>query len=301
LGRRQQARRPSSTPTWPARGLTAAAGGSGGAPGRRARFAEAATCSSISRVCCADCCIVLRSRGGRLVVTDGAAARRTDHAPQKRLQLTQNFGRADQRDRIGPGVRVGAALGNRLRPEPRALGPCVRRSLDSLSAAATLVAMPSFDGSELCVPRCSGWPREHRRGLVPLGSRARRRLPEHAAPGAARSVHGPGWFLWPPGGASRSMQHAGQRSGGRGCRSAGGAAARWAGLAGQRTGLLCGEERQSCRERKDQLLPLRQRAVIEAGTARGGRAAIVRQTREIRQVALCTRAQKGLSNQTDET
>jgi hypothetical protein len=108
-----------------------------------------------------------------------------------------------------------------------------------------------------------------------------RRLPEHAAPGAARSVHGPGWVFWPapPGGASRSMQHAGQWSGGRGCRSAGGAAARWAGLAGQPTGLLCGEERQSCRERKDQLLPLRQRAVIEAGTARGGRAATVRQTR----------------------
>ena len=32
--------------------------------------------------------------------------------------------------------------------------------------------------------------------------------------------------------------------------------------AGQWTGLLYEEERQSCRERKDRLLPLRQRAVI---------------------------------------
>jgi hypothetical protein len=80
----------------------------------------------------------------------------------------------------------------------------------------------------------------------------------------------------PPGGASRSMQSPGERSCGRGCRSAGGAAVRWAGLAaGQRTGLLCWEERQSCRERKDQLLPFRQRAVIQAGVTRG---AVARQS-----------------------
>ena len=40
--------------------------------------------------------------------------------------------------------------------------------------------------------------------------------------------------------------------------------------------MLYEEELQSCRERKDQLLPLRQRAVIEAGAARGVAA---RQTR----------------------
>ena len=82
-------------------------------------------------------------------------------------------------------------------------------------------------------------------------------------------------WLAPPGGASRSMQNPGEWSCGRGCRSAGGAAARWAGLAGQRTGLLCWEERHSCRERKDQLLLFRQRAVIEAGATRG---AVARQS-----------------------
>jgi hypothetical protein len=89
--------------------------------------------------------------------------------------------------------------------------------------------------SRTLVGRSGPLPCELRWSLVPLGSCDRRRLPEHAAPGAASAaaVHGPGWDSWPapPGGTSRSMQHPGQRSGGRGCRLAGEAAARWAGLA----------------------------------------------------------------------
>ncbi len=73
-------------------------------------------------------------------------------------------------------------------------------------------------------------------------------------------------------------------------------------LAGQRTGLLCGEGRQSCKERKDQLLSFRQRAVIEAGATPG---AVARQSCSGRaaddcRVALCTleqSRQKGLSSQ----
>ncbi len=85
-----------------------------------------------------------------------------------------------------------------------------------------------------------------------MAGAARRCLAEHAEPGGAE--------LW-----------AGVSLGGRGSA----AAARWAGLAGQRTGLLCGEKRQSCRERKDQLLPFRQRGLIEARATRG---AVARQS-----------------------
>jgi hypothetical protein len=106
--------------------------------------------------------IVRRSRGGRLVVM---AARRTDHAPQKRLQLTQNFGRADQQDRIGPGVRVGAALGNRLRPEP------VQRFESPLLCGRLLPFRRRVHRSRTLVGRSGPRPCEHRRGLVPLGSR----------------------------------------------------------------------------------------------------------------------------------